>query len=103
MATLPVPIPLKWGPPFAGGPISTASGLVFIGGASDSRVRAHDVETGEELWLREIPTSAQANPMTYMRDGRQYVVFAAGGHSWFYPQGIDDYVLAFALPQDALD
>ncbi len=96
---MPIPIPLKWGPPFAGGPISTSTGLVFIGASSDARVRAFDIETGEELWVREIPTSAQATPMTYMRDGRQYVVFAAGGHSWFYPQGIDDYVLAFALPE----
>ena len=97
---MPIPIPLKWGPPFAGGPISTATGLVFIGGSSDSRVRAFLAETGEEIWVREIPTSAQSTPMTYMRDGRQYVVFAAGGHSWFYPQGIDDYVLAFALPEE---
>jgi glucose dehydrogenase len=35
--------------------------------------------------------------MTYMVDGRQYVVFAAGGHSWYYAQGIDDYLLAYAL------
>jgi hypothetical protein len=22
----------------------------------------------------------------------------AGGHRWYYPQGIDDYLLAYALP-----
>jgi glucose dehydrogenase len=36
--------------------------------------------------------------MTYKVDGRQFVVFAAGGHSWYDAKGIDDYVLAFALP-----
>lgn len=96
---MPVPIPLDWGTPSAGGPIITAGGLIFIGATSDARVRAFDIETGEKVWEYRTPTSAQATPMTYSVNGRQYVVFAAGGHSWYYPKGIDDYVLAFALPE----
>jgi quinoprotein glucose dehydrogenase len=89
---MPVPIPLDFGTPSAGG-------LVFIGATSDARIRAYDIDTGEELWQFKAPTSAQATPMTYMVNGRQYVVFAAGGHSWYYAQGINDYLLAFALPE----
>jgi quinoprotein glucose dehydrogenase len=95
---MPVPIPLKFGTPSAGGPIITGGGLIFIGATSDARVRAYDIDTGEQLWEAKAPTSAQATPMTYSVDGRQYVVFAAGGHSWYYSQGIDDYLLAYALP-----
>jgi quinoprotein glucose dehydrogenase len=95
----PLPIPLQFGTPSAGGPIITAGGLIFIGATSDARVRAYDIETGEQRWEYVAPTSAQATPMTYEVDGRQYVVFAAGGHSWYYSQGIDDYLLAFALPK----
>lgn len=95
---MPVPIPLKFGTPSAGGPIVTGGGLVFIGATSDARIRAFDIDTGEQLWETEAPTSAQATPMTYMVNGRQYVVFAAGGHSWYYAKGIDDYLLAYALP-----
>lgn len=95
---MPVPIPLNWGGPSAGGPIITATGLVFIGATPDSRVHAYDVETGQELWEYRAPTSAMATPLTYSIDGRQYVVFAAGGHSWYDSKGVDDYVLAFALP-----
>jgi quinoprotein glucose dehydrogenase len=94
----PVPIPLKFGTPSAGGPIITAGGLVFVGATSDARVRAYDIDTGEQVWEYRVPTAAQATPMTYMANGRQYVVFAAGGHSWYYNFGIDDYLLAFALP-----
>ena len=96
---MPVPIPLKLGTPSAGGPIVTAGGLIFIGATSDSRIRAYDIDTGEELWQVQAPTSAQATPMTYSVNGRQFVVFAAGGHSWYYAQGIDDYLLAYALPE----
>jgi quinoprotein glucose dehydrogenase len=96
---MPVPVPLKWGTPAAGGPIITASGLIFIGATADARIHAFDVENGREIWVYKAPTAAQATPMTYMVNGRQYVVFAAGGHDWFYPKGISDYLLAFALPE----
>ena len=95
---MPFPIPLTLGGPSAGGPIVTGSGLIFIGATSDNRVHAYDIETGEELWEMRAPTSAMATPMTYEVDGRQYVVFAAGGHSWYDAKGVDDYVLAYALP-----
>jgi quinoprotein glucose dehydrogenase len=96
---MPVPVPLNWGTPSAGGPIVTAGGLIFIGATSDSRVRAYDIDTGEELWQDRMPTSAMSTPMTYEANGRQFVVIAAGGHSWYYPNGIDDYLLAYALPE----
>jgi len=96
---MPVPIPLNFGTPSAGGPIITGGGLIFIGATSDSQVHAYDIDTGEVLWQVTAPTSAQATPMTYEADGRQFVVFAAGGHSWYYAQGIDDYLLAYALPE----
>jgi quinoprotein glucose dehydrogenase len=95
---MPFPIPLNLGGPSAGGPIVTASGLVFIGATPDNRVHAYDIESGEELWEMRAPTSAMATPMTYEVDGRQYVVFAAGGHSWYDAKGVDDYLLAYALP-----
>ena len=96
---MPVPVPLNWGTPSAGGPIVTAGGLIFIGATSDARVRAYDIDTGEELWQDRMPTSAMSTPMTYEANGRQFVVIAAGGHSWYYPNGIDDYLLAYALPE----
>lgn len=82
-----------------GGPIVTASGLVFIGAAADRRFRAFDIETGEELWAHELPTTANAVPMSYMSGGRQYVVVAAGGN-FTSPSPPGDYVTAYALPND---
>jgi quinoprotein glucose dehydrogenase len=40
-----------------------------------------------------------ATPMTYMADGRQFIVVAAGGHHAFYRQKAGDHLLAFALPR----
>ena len=95
---LPVPIPLPWGTPNAGGPIVTDGGIVFIGATMDERFRAFDVATGEQLWETETPTASMATPMTYEAGGRQFVVIASGGHMWQYGFKIGDQLLAYALP-----
>jgi quinoprotein glucose dehydrogenase len=70
----------KAGTPNIGGSIATASGLVFIGATIDSKFRAFDATTGQELWVTDLPANGNATPMTYMgRDGAQYVVIAAAG------------------------
>jgi quinoprotein glucose dehydrogenase len=81
-----------------GGPIVTASGLVFIGATLDRALRAFDVETGKELWKASLPAGARATPMTYEAGGRQFVVIAAGGSG---PFGSGDSIVAFALPGGA--
>jgi quinoprotein glucose dehydrogenase len=80
-----------------GGPITTASGLLFIGATVyDRQFRAFDKDTGELLWQTELPYSGVATPATYMVDGRQYVVIATSGGRDPLQRGAA-YV-AFALP-----
>jgi quinoprotein glucose dehydrogenase len=80
-----------------GGSFATAGGLVFIGAAMDDKLRAFDVETGKLLWEGPLQASAQAAPMTYAVNGKQYVVICAGGHGKLGTKR-GDYVTAFALP-----
>jgi quinoprotein glucose dehydrogenase len=83
-----------------GGPITTASGLVFIGATLDRYFRAFDTRTGRELWKFALPAGGKATPMTYLgADGRQYVVIAAGGDGKAW--GWSDEIIAFALPPSA--
>ena len=93
----PFGITLATGTPNLGGPLVTASGLVFIGAAMDRYLRAFAADNGAELWQGRLPAGGQATPMSYVWQGRQYVVIAAGGHGEAgTPRG--DYVVAFALP-----
>jgi quinate dehydrogenase (quinone) len=86
------------GTPNLGGAIVTAGGLVFIGGANDSRFRAFDLRTGKELWGADLPASGHATPTTFRsRSGRQIVLIAAGGGGKF-SRTISDAIVAFALP-----
>ena len=92
------PIPDTLGMVNLGGPITTASGLVFIGASPDRYFRAFDSGTGRELWKVRLPAAGKATPMTYLgRDGRQYVVIAAGGDGKAF--GRSDELIAFALPR----
>ena len=84
------------GSPNLGGPIATASGLVFIGATLDRQLHAFDIATGRELWSAPLPAGARATPMTYEAGGRQFVVIAAGGGG---PFGAGDAIIAFALPR----
>ena len=78
-------------------PIVTASGLVFIGASMDSRVRALDLKSGKELWRAAVGAPAVALPAVYEYEGKEYVVFVAGGNSILSPT-VSDEVVAFALP-----
>ena len=93
----PAGIGLKLGTPNFGGPIVTASGLIFIGAAMDDYLRAFSIETGDELWKGRLPAGGQATPMTYQWNDRQYVVIAAGGHAES-GTNLGDYIVAFGLP-----
>jgi quinoprotein glucose dehydrogenase len=86
------------GLPSLGGPIVTAGGLVFIAAASDQYLRAVDIDSGAELWRAKLPAGGQATPMTYIADGRQFVVIAAGGHSRM-GSALGDAIVAYALPK----
>ena len=92
-----VPEAGDWGAVNLGGPMTTASGLVFIAASVDGIFRAFAVETGELLWQDPLPAGGQATPMSYAVDGTQFIVIAAGGHGKLgTPLG--DAVVAYALP-----
>jgi quinoprotein glucose dehydrogenase len=83
-----------------GGPVLTASGLLFIGATVyDRHFRAFDSGTGKLLWDTELPFAGVATPSTYMINGRQFVVIAAsGGRDPKSPVG--GVYVAFALPEE---
>lgn len=81
-----------------GGPVLTASGLLFIGATKDKMIRAFNASNGKILWQYQLPAGGYATPSTYMVDGKQYVVITAGGVKMRSEPG--DYVIAFALPEN---
>jgi quinoprotein glucose dehydrogenase len=96
LGTVAPDAPPGLGSPNLGGPIVTAGGLVFIAATLDQKIRAYDVDTGQELWSAPLPAGGKATPMTYLgADGKQYVVIAAGGDGGRF--GKSDRLVAFAL------
>jgi len=91
-------MPLSWGSVTIGAPAITKSGLIFIGGSMDSRVRAIDLKTGKVLWRWRVDAPAVSIPAVYEYKGREYVVFTAGGNTILEPK-VSDQLIAFALPR----
>ena len=94
---IPTMLPLSIGTPNNGGPVTTASGLIFIGAATDDRLHAIDLRTGKTVWTAPLPAGGQATPIVYEQNGREFVVIFAGGHH-FMETPMGDSIVAYALP-----
>jgi glucose dehydrogenase len=88
-----------------GGPIATASGLVFIGATSDFGFRAFDAKSGKELWRTTLDNDVLMTPLSYQgANGKQYVAaVAGGGDAGFHIPArtappVNATLVAFALP-----
>ena len=75
--------------------------LLFVGEGSDAmfaavgtgkKFRAYDKATGKVLWEIELAAGTSAGPMTYLHDGKQYIVVPIGDR-----QNAAEWV-ALALP-----
>ena len=76
----------EWNPPRphqVGGLLSTAGNLVFSGAPGGFMV-AYNPTTGRQLWHAKLPALVSNTPITYMMDGRQYLVFAAHDTMYAY-------------------
>jgi len=82
-----------------GGPILTASGLLFIGATLyDKKIRAFDSRSGALLWQATLPYAGNATPITYLAGGRQFILIQTdNARDRKAPQGAA--YAAFALPQ----
>lgn len=81
-----------------GGPVVTASGLVFIAATNfDKKFRAYDKLTGALLWETTLPAAGNATPSMYRINDREFIVIACGGGKNGAPSGSS--VVAFALPK----
>ncbi len=71
--------------------------LLFAGEGPQGQpvFRAFDKASGTEIWRTTLPGPQTSLPMTYMHQGRQYVVFATRG-----PQGEAARLVALALPRE---
>jgi len=56
-------------------------------------LRAYDKRTGRELAALQLPAPQSGSPMTYMLDGRQFLVIAVSSND--HPGEL----IAYALPQ----
>ena len=68
-----VPHPGAWN----GGVLSTSAGLIFQGDAS-GRLTAYDAKDGRKLWSFDCQSGIVAAPVTWAKNGKQYVTIVVG-------------------------
>jgi mono/diheme cytochrome c family protein len=84
--------------------------LLFLGESSDAvmghagilgaaKFRAYDKSNGQVLWEKDLPVGTTGGPVTYMANGKQYIVLPIGGKGY----GSGWIALAVAPPSGAVD
>jgi quinoprotein glucose dehydrogenase len=68
--------------------------LLFAGDGTDPLLHAYDKETGADLAALPMPGMQTGLPMTYMHNGRQFILVSVGSANGQGPQ-----LVAYALPQ----
>jgi len=63
-------------------------------GARGAMLRAYDKASGKEVGAVYMPAPQSGSPMTYMLNGRQYIVLAVSG------AGYSGELIAFRLPNN---
>jgi len=58
--------------------LSTAGGLVFVGGTNDRMFRAFDAKTGELLWQQKTNSGIIGMPVAYQVGDTEYVAIQSG-------------------------
>ena len=64
-------------------------------GQRGAMLRAYDKATGQEVGAVYVPAPQTGSPMTYMLNGRQYLIVAIGGGNY------SSELVAFRLPREA--
>ncbi len=81
--------------PMIGGILATAGGLVFTG-EGNGLFKAYDSANGSLLWQFQAGAGSNAPPASYMVEGKQYIVVAAGGNVQLnYKRG--NNIIAFSV------
>jgi quinoprotein glucose dehydrogenase len=82
-----------------GGPVLTASGLIFYATGDEAKLRAYEEVTGKVLWTADLPAGSHAVPAVYEEGGREYIVICAAANKWPATEPVQKAYIAFALPE----
>jgi quinohemoprotein ethanol dehydrogenase len=105
----PVRQKAAWSVPLTGtvnGSTATTAGNLVFQGQATGEFSAYAADTGRKLWAFDAQTGIQAQPITYLVDGRQYLTVIAGWRGMGSTSGVSpewEYrlqprrVLTFAL------
>ena len=69
--------------------------LLFAGDGTNPLLHAYDKKTGEDIAQLPLPGMQTAVPMTYLHQGRQFILVAVGANA---QAGTTAQLVAFALP-----
>ena len=87
---------IETGSEIFGSPIILSTGIVFIAGTDDKKIRAYSIDNGEKLWEDKLPFSSYGSLVVAEFEDRQFlIVNSSSGANFDSSSG--DAIVAYEL------
>ena len=82
-----------------GSPVILSTGIIFMAGTDDRKIRAYSLKTGEKIWEDTLPFSSYGSLIISNHDNKQFlIVNSSSGTNFDSSSG--DAIVAYQLSKD---
>ena len=90
---------LNTGSEIFGSPVILSTGIIFMAGTDDKKIRAYSLENGEKIWEDDLPFSAYGSLIVVNHQNKQFlIVNSSSGTNFNSKPG--DAIIAYQLSKD---
>jgi outer membrane protein assembly factor BamB len=92
---------LNTGSEIFGSPVILSTGIIFMAGTDDKKIRAYSLENGKKIWEDDLPFSSYGSLIVANYQGKQFlIVNSSSGANFNSSPG--DAIIAYQLSKDQL-
>jgi outer membrane protein assembly factor BamB len=92
-------IDLNTGAEIFGSPVILSSGIVFMAGTDDKKIRAYSLESGKKIWEDNLPFSSYGSLIIASYDNKQFLIVNSSSGTKFNSKP-GDAIVAYQLSKD---
>ena len=90
---------LNTGSEIFGSPVILSSGIIFMAGTDDKKIRAYSLENGEIIWEDDLPFSSYGSLIVASYQGKQFLIVNSSSGTNFNSRP-GDAIIAYQLSKD---
>ena len=90
---------LNTGSEIFGSPVILSTGIIFMAGTDDQKIRAYSLESGEKIWEDDLPFSSYGSLIVSSYNNKQFLIVNSSSGTNF-DSSAGDAIVAYQLSKD---